>query len=292
MNHRALQWLLNFKDPDALTTRWLEKAAASHYEIEHRSSKRIGHADCMSRLPAELAALNLATITDISMDEENPSPPTGQEELAHQSTNITMPKDSRREISSEEKQSEVNHGYNAGDRKTGSKMTMIEQQGNLLDFEHPIAQCISADFMLGAGIASQIKEKFPSSRPRQVSRNQALHVHSLGQNKYVYHLITKPRLFHKATFQSLRKALVAMRDQLFSFAVRKLGLPHLACGLENLEWTEVKRIVHEGLGDLNLELTVFSLETSPVSTKLDENPHPTDLKEAQIQDVDLKQVKN
>ena len=192
-DHGALQWLHNFKEPDVLTTRWLEKLAAFEYEIEHRSGKSSGHADCMSRLPAQPAALNVTTITEICKDEENLSPPTGQEAPAHLSTNTTIPRYSRREISTEKEQSEVHHGYNAGDRKTGSKMTMIEQQGNLLDFEHSIAHCISVDFKPGAGIASQIREKFPSSLPRKARRNHALHVQSLGQNIYVYHFITKPR---------------------------------------------------------------------------------------------------
>ena len=53
----------------------------------------------------------------------------------------------------------------------------------------------------------------------------------------------------------------------------------------------INQILHEILGDLNPELTAFSLENSPFSTELDEDPHPKDLQEAQTQDVDLKQVK-
>ena len=41
IDHRALQWLLNFKDPDGLTARSLEKLAAFEYEIVHRSGKSI-----------------------------------------------------------------------------------------------------------------------------------------------------------------------------------------------------------------------------------------------------------
>ena len=66
-DHRALQWLHNFKDPDALTARWLEKLAAFDYEIEHRSGKSIGHADCMSRLPATTDALNLTATMDFDV---------------------------------------------------------------------------------------------------------------------------------------------------------------------------------------------------------------------------------
>ena len=43
-DHRALQWLHNFKDPDGLTARWLEKLASFGYEVQHRPGKSIDHA--------------------------------------------------------------------------------------------------------------------------------------------------------------------------------------------------------------------------------------------------------
>ena len=49
-DHPALQWLHNFKDPDGLTARWLEKLAAFDYEVQHRPGKSNGHADGLSRL--------------------------------------------------------------------------------------------------------------------------------------------------------------------------------------------------------------------------------------------------
>ena len=50
-DHPALQWLLNFKDPDGLTTRWVGKLAAFDYEVQYRQGKSIRHADGLSRLP-------------------------------------------------------------------------------------------------------------------------------------------------------------------------------------------------------------------------------------------------
>ena len=50
-DHPALQWLLNFKDPNGLTARWLEKLAAFDYEMQHRAGKSFGHADGLSRIP-------------------------------------------------------------------------------------------------------------------------------------------------------------------------------------------------------------------------------------------------
>ena len=53
----ALQWLHNFKDPDALTARWLKKLVAFNYGVVHRSGKSIGHANGLSRTPTR--ALNM-----------------------------------------------------------------------------------------------------------------------------------------------------------------------------------------------------------------------------------------
>ena len=50
-DHSALQWLHNFKDPDGITARWLQKLAPFDYEVRHRPGKSIGHADGLSRIP-------------------------------------------------------------------------------------------------------------------------------------------------------------------------------------------------------------------------------------------------
>ena len=91
-------------------------------------------------------------------------------------------------------QSGITHGHVAGANKPVSHFTVIEQQGDLLDFPHSIAHCISADFKLGAGLAKQIKEKFPSYFPtKKDNKQQVLHVQYLGHDKFVFHLIVKPR---------------------------------------------------------------------------------------------------
>ena len=62
-------------------------------------------------------------------------------------------------------QSGSTHDHEAGANKAVSHFTVIKQQGDLLDFPHSIAHCFSADFKLEAGLAKQIKEKFPSFFP-------------------------------------------------------------------------------------------------------------------------------
>ena len=130
----------------------------------------------------------------------------------------------------DDEQSGITHGHEAGANKQ-SHFTVVEQQGDLLDFPDSIANCISADFKLGAGLAKQIKEKFPSYFPtKKEYKQQVLHGQYLGRVKFVFHLIVKPRYFHKPTYRSLRKALLALHDQLSFYRIEKLGIPHLSCG--------------------------------------------------------------
>ena len=121
-DHRALRWLQNFKDLDALTARWLAKLAAFDYEIEHRSGTSIGHADCMSRLPATTTALNMTATMGVGASVFGPpnrssqhllflnshTPPT---QPSH-STNILW--DTVKSNQTDDEQSGVKHGHEAG----------------------------------------------------------------------------------------------------------------------------------------------------------------------------------
>ena len=127
-DNRALQWPHNFKDPDALTARWLEKLAAFDYEVVHRPGKSIGHADGLSR--TLLRAFNaLAT--------EDPAADAPEDDQDGPNRTNDSPLDPRHSPYS-------------------------EIQGDVLQSTDSIAHCISADFRLGARIARSIKRRFPT----------------------------------------------------------------------------------------------------------------------------------
>ena len=56
-----------------LTARWLEKLAAFEYKIVHRSGKRIGHADSMSRIPSQNAITDQANIPTRGAEAKHPT---------------------------------------------------------------------------------------------------------------------------------------------------------------------------------------------------------------------------
>ena len=126
--HRALQWLHNFKDPDALTARWLKKLAAFNYEVEHRPGKPIGHTDGLSRTP--LRVFNAIVI-------EYPVADAPEEDNEWPNQTKEVPPDSKH-------------------------FQYSEVQGDVLQSTDSIARSISADFKLGAGIARSIRRRFPT----------------------------------------------------------------------------------------------------------------------------------
>ena len=50
-DHASLQWLMNFKQPEGQTARWLQKLQEYDFEIVHRPGRMHGNADAMSRVP-------------------------------------------------------------------------------------------------------------------------------------------------------------------------------------------------------------------------------------------------
>ena len=73
-DHKALQWLHNFEDPEGMTARWLEKLASFAYTVPHRPGMSIGHPDGLSRVPSHevnVAAHNSSQTDSLHQDEIN-----------------------------------------------------------------------------------------------------------------------------------------------------------------------------------------------------------------------------
>ena len=71
-NNRALVWIYNFKEPDGVVIRWIEKLGQFNFGIKHRAGKKIPHADCLSRINTEdkeQTAFVNAIALDIEQDD-------------------------------------------------------------------------------------------------------------------------------------------------------------------------------------------------------------------------------
>lgn len=127
-----------------------------------------------------------------------------------------------------------------------------------------LAHCISGDYALGAGIATQFVEvynmryKLHSQYPipngeKFANVGKALLVDN------VFNLVTKARCFHKPTYDSLYETLVDMKDQCEEWDITKIAIPYIGCGLDRLEWDKVRDIIEDVFEDTDVEILVCSL---------------------------------
>lgn len=124
-----------------------------------------------------------------------------------------------------------------------------------------LAHCISGDYALGAGIAKQfvdiynmrfkLHKKFPIPDGAKFANvEKALLIDN------VFNLVTKDRVYHKPTYDSLYETLVDMRTQCEELNITKLAMPHIGCGLDKLDWSIVKDIIEEVFEDSDIEILI------------------------------------
>lgn len=132
------------------------------------------------------------------------------------------------------------------------------------------AQCVSADFAMGKGIAVEFNAKFDC-------RNELLKMYRntlsgvwrpsgpcirFVRAGRVYCLVTKDRYWQKPTVGTLVLALESMRKDLRELADKSLEegrrltlvIPPLGCGLDRLDYAQVKQLVMASFADMDLDI--------------------------------------
>ena len=150
-------------------------------------------------------------------------------------------------------------------------------------------QCISNDFAMGAGIAKQFNKYF-NTKSRLLSKkaeydsyckkyyNKDLFVTRIIDDyrfsqvgkvilvDNVFCLITKEKYYEKPTLKTFTKTIESLYDKIdFELAfknlrIMELRVPMLGCGLDKLNWKDVKPILiklSERLDKLDIDLIVY-----------------------------------
>lgn len=143
-------------------------------------------------------------------------------------------------------------------------MIFCEEQGDLFSEEiireYALCHCISSDFALGAGIAKifakmGVKKKLVEQYQKLWQGRGYCHFTNVD-GVLVANLVTKERYFHKPTLETLRQSLEDLRNQALERSLKKLAMPKIGCGLDKLEWSEVKKIINEVFKDTEIEILV------------------------------------
>ena len=124
-----------------------------------------------------------------------------------------------------------------------------------------LAHCISGDYALGAGIAKQFVENY--NMRFKLHKNYPIpdgeKFANVGQALLVdnvFNLVTKARVFHKPTYESLYDTLLDMRIQCENLDISRLAVPLLGCGLDRLNWEQVKDVIEDVFESTDIEILV------------------------------------
>lgn len=123
-----------------------------------------------------------------------------------------------------------------------------------------LAHCISADFALGAGIAKTFDKVY--NMRFKLFRDYDGYEYEGGDALLidnVFNLVTKPKCYHKPTYESLRESLEVMKRIMEVSAITKLAIPKLGCGLDRLSWDEVYDIICEVFEDTDVEILICEI---------------------------------
>ena len=142
---------------------------------------------------------------------------------------------------------------------------LLEKEGNLLDSDESIAHCVSADFKMAAGVARKIKQQFPMRKTTSNSvRQKALWPQIIEKpQRFLYHMITKTRYFHKPTYTALGASLLALKSHAETNNVTRFSMPRVGCGLDQLDWQKVRDMIQDVFHGSTVQVSVLTLPAVP-----------------------------
>ena len=131
--------------------------------------------------------------------------------------------------------------------------------------EYYLAQCISADFGMGKGIAVEFNRRYDMRNKLINKYNSFLMYWDTPDGKYqgtciledkVFNLITKRNYWLKPTYETISRALMHMKIIAMSNNVNKIAMPLIGCGLDRLDWNNVSKIIQNVFSDTNIEILI------------------------------------
>lgn len=136
-------------------------------------------------------------------------------------------------------------------------MTYVEEHRDLFSMpdSYHFAHCIASDLGMGAGIAVPMQDKF---RVRsKISNSGVLLQHpTVVKTGRIFNLITKARSGGKPTLNALHQTIIMMRDIAVQEDIKQIAMPKIGCGLDRLQWGEVREILKSEFANTDVELYI------------------------------------
>ena len=84
------------------------------------------------------------------------------------------------------------------------------------------------------------------------------------EKRYIYNLVTKERYCDKPNLSTLSKPIEAMKSHASMNGVSTIAIPKLGCGLDQMNWQEVLRLLRDIFTYADVQIVVYTLEENGV----------------------------
>jgi len=146
--------------------------------------------------------------------------------------------------------------------RKGARCVFWEERGDLFEVgpEWALCQTISKDLDTGVGgLAVAFKKNFGGFLDL---KSQSLEVGGIGvlqkKGRTIYYLVIKKEMKGKPTLSSLEASIRSMREHMISQGVKKVAMPHIGCGKNNLSWGTVQELLLQIFDKDDVELLAIS----------------------------------
>ena len=113
---------------------------------------------------------------------------------------------------------------------------------------------------MSAGIAKEFRNWFKRVEELKRQHKKFGEVAVLRvYDRFIYYLITKQFYYKKPTLFTLKRSLEQMRDHAVEEEIERIATPSIGCGLDKLNWGDVKRTIHEVFKSTSIHITVYAL---------------------------------
>lgn len=123
-----------------------------------------------------------------------------------------------------------------------------------------LAHCVSKDLLMAKGIAAEFHQRFGRRNELLIQKKGVGEIAVLRDGpRFIYYLITKEIATSKPNMCDLKKCLRTLRQHCTENKVASLAIPRLGCGLDKLDWQEVKEDISKVFVKSNTNVVVYYL---------------------------------
>jgi O-acetyl-ADP-ribose deacetylase (regulator of RNase III) len=139
---------------------------------------------------------------------------------------------------------------------------LSEAQGNLLDAAaDAVVNTVNTVGVMGKGIALQFKQAYPANFRAyeaacrrgevQLGRMFVFETGLLGRPHFIVNFPTKRHWRARSRLSDIRTGLADLRRVIRDYEIKSIAVPPLGCGNGGLDWSDVRPLIVEALGDLS-----------------------------------------